>query len=293
MIQEGQTIPLEDFTLIRCSGSDAEKFLQGQVTCDVREINENTSKLAACCDHKGRIFAIIRLFKRKEDFYFLILKELAENCLKEFKKYILSAAVNFETLGEQPTCLGLIHLKEHSNATANEVIQGDHYSLLEIPGIRKRFILIADNDNVASFLNLKKLVQEPARIWALLDMQDHYPQVTSNMIGLYTPHDLELPSKGAVSFDKGCYRGQEIISRMEFLGKIKYKLYYAVITTPPFLLAENTTLYNGDLASVGQIINAISIDTHETHALIRIDKQHYKTPLFLENSEEINVNWLK
>ncbi|MDD3449571.1 MAG: folate-binding protein, partial [Gammaproteobacteria bacterium] len=54
---------LNHLGLISAHGADAATFLQGQLTCDIRDVNEDGSLLGASCSHKGRVLTLFRLFR--------------------------------------------------------------------------------------------------------------------------------------------------------------------------------------------------------------------------------------
>jgi len=104
---------------------------------------------------------------------------------------------------------------------------------------------------------------------------DKYTDILSTIPAIYPetsekflPHDLNLPLLGAVSFDKGCYTGQEIIARMQYLGKSKNHL--SRITLP---LATHP-IRGTDLEHYGQVVDYYQIDytTYEILILTQAKK---------------------
>ena len=80
-------IELNQLGLIQISGSDAAKFLQGQLTCDVNEVTAEHHRLGAHCDPKGRVQATFRLFSYEDNFYFLLPQSMIEHLLTCLQKY--------------------------------------------------------------------------------------------------------------------------------------------------------------------------------------------------------------
>lgn len=60
--------------------------------------------------------------------------------------------------------------------------------------------------------------------WRLQQINKGIPTLFPETIGKFLPHDLNLPALNAVSFTKGCYLGQEIVARMQHLGKPKWHM---------------------------------------------------------------------
>jgi folate-binding protein YgfZ len=119
-------------------------------------------------------------------------------------------------------------------------------------------------------------------------IQRGIPSVYPETSGLFLPHELNLPDLGAVSFNKGCYTGQEIIARMHYRGKLKSHLYQATFSntltpTPgsPIVCENNQTE-----KTVGTVVDAAS-----QHILFVTDETNAKDAhLFLPND---NKNYFK
>lgn len=92
-----------------------------------------------------------------------------------------------------------------------------------------------------------------------LDILSKIPQLTSKTQGLFLAHHLNLPDLGAVSFNKGCYLGQEIIARMQYRAKIKKHL--AIFEYEPSslcILEPGSPIYKTNASNeepVGHIVN--------------------------------------
>lgn len=109
------------------------------------------------------------------------------------------------------------------------------------------------------------------------------PQLYAQTIGAFFPHDLNLPALGAVSFTKGCYRGQEIVARMQHRGKIKRSLYL-------FNCDENTEINPGDAinsneASVGTVVRSCIDQTGKIIGLAVITDSLVNDPLVIGTSK--------
>ena len=156
---------LEQSTL-QVSGKDAFSFLQGQLTCDMREVTTE-NHYAALCNNKGRVIASLEIRKDNNNFLLTSPKDMISIVFKTLEKY----------------------------AQFSDVI------LQEIN------------------LNL------PAKN-LLLSIQQKTAVILPNISELFTPHELNYQNLNFISFNKGCYRGQEIVARMQYLGKLKKQLCY-------------------------------------------------------------------
>jgi folate-binding protein YgfZ len=71
----------------------------------------------------------------------------------------------------------------------------------------------------------------------------------------FIPQMLNLQHTGAVNFRKGCYTGQEIVARMQYLGKLKRRMYRLQVESNQ-LLAPGTAINSGDKSAIGTVVMA-------------------------------------
>ena len=102
-----------------------------------------------------------------------------------------------------------------------------HYLSLDIPHSDYSIITVPGTNRylVVDFSNSMSLTCENKTLWHSLDLAEGIPQLYENTVELFLPHYLNLPKLGAISFNKGCYTGQEIIARMQHRGQLKQHLY--------------------------------------------------------------------
>lgn len=223
---------LVDVGLIRINGKDAKQFLQGQLTCDLEEISAEQSRFGAHCDVKGRIIANFRLFYYQNDYYFLLQNSTLPLLLASLKKYAVFSKVSLTEVSNDwqkiglygPTIKDLLEEQKLYTAKENGVAKADHKLSLAIPGFMPRVILLAPVSDSISFID-SQFEQESVNHWHLLDIMAGIPIIYPETSGQFTPHQLNFTEIGGVSFNKGCYIGQEIIARMHYLGKSKSRLY--------------------------------------------------------------------
>jgi tRNA-modifying protein YgfZ len=229
---ENNAINLIDLGLIQISGKDAKQFLQGQLTCDLEEISAEQSRLGAHCDVKGRIIASFRLFFYQNEYYLLLQHSTLPLLLASLKKYAVFSKVALRDASKDWQKIGLYGLsikvlfneqKLYSDKE-NGVTESDHKLSLSIPGPTPRCILLAPASEPLSFIDTK-FEQQSVDHWHLLDIMTGIPTIYPETSGQFTPHQLNFPEIGGVSFNKGCYIGQEIIARTHYLGKSKSRLY--------------------------------------------------------------------
>lgn len=98
--------------------------------------------------------------------------------------------------------------------------------------------------------------------WLLAHIQHGLSYLEQESIGQYVPQMLNLQAQDAISFDKGCYLGQEMVARMKYLGKNKRATY--ILSAPangtPVAGSEIEMQLETNWRRAGQVINAVNIN---------------------------------
>ena len=237
-------IPVHYFGLITIAGKNASIFLQGQLTCDMREINETRGLFGACCDHKGRMMANFFVFQQDENYYFLLPKSMIEPTIAHLKKYAVFSKVEL---------------------TATDNVKAVEYRGSEI-------VLAEIDENTWCLANIKI-----GWVWI-------YPTTSSVLI----PQMINLQRWGGVSFNKGCYIGQEIVARSEYLGKLKRHLYRANVIGNNKPMPGNK-LKNQNGHPVGIVVEAAQRENTEYELLAVLQSNALEREIILNQSHLKNL----
>ena len=234
-------INLTQYRIIEASGSDAEKYLQGQLTCDVSKLEIGQSTVTAHCDPKGKVSSIFRLIRlAAEQFYLLIRVDLLPEALEQLKKYAVFSKITFSYVDAQ--VVGIIG--EDANISAQIQLKLDDRHLLINPQSAVDFN--------ADFT-----------IWDLADIQSGYPILTNKMQHEFIPQALNLQClEQAISFHKGCYIGQETVARAKYRGANKRAMYVlkAQIDGTAEIGAELEMQLENGWRKTGVIVNAVNVN---------------------------------
>lgn len=228
---------LSDLSLIRARGGDVQSFLNGQLSNDVRQLDATHSQLAAWCSPKGRMMALFRLFRRSDDYLLQLPVALRENLLKRLRMFVLRAKVTLDNADDLvglglsgPQAEGLLRetagfapIGENRSETRGEI------TILCIPGPHPRFEVIAPTETATQLWNglENKATPVASPVWAWLDIMAGIPNVYPETNEEFVPQMANLELIGGVNFKKGCYPGQEIVARMQYLGRLKQRMYRA------------------------------------------------------------------
>lgn len=227
---------LGHFGLIRASGEEAKTFLQGQLTNDVRRITPQTAQRGAYCSPKGRMLAGMLIFQRGDDLFLQLPIDRLPAVLQRLRMFVLRAKVTLEDASTSLPRIGL------SGACAEQLLPvvpaaeletHDHEGLtiIRLAGDRPRFEVVGEPEPMARFWQQASNVakQTSPAFWTLMEIRAGVPNVFDETAEAFVPQMANLQLLGGVSFTKGCYTGQEVVARMQYLGKLKRRMYRAHI----------------------------------------------------------------
>lgn len=239
----GEERCLRSLAVIRCSGPDAVPFLQGQLTSDVGRL-EGRTQLAAYATAQGRVIAILRLFGRDDALYALLPAALASPVVGRLRKFVLRAKARIDALEDwSVTWVGSDASRSAGTAQPADVAAG---LVFEYPDGRR---LLARPGAAAED-------PEAEQLWQAADVAAGLPQVSAETTEHYVPQMLNLDLLDAISFTKGCYTGQEIVARMQYLGRLKRRLYRLALDADE-VPAPGTGLFSPvHSTSVGEVVLA-------------------------------------
>ncbi|NVJ61787.1 MAG: folate-binding protein YgfZ [Gammaproteobacteria bacterium] len=225
---------LSDYGIIQVRGPDTVKFLQGQLTCDLVKLQENQAVIGALCSPKGRIIALFDLLKvSSTECWLLLPKETLELTLTTLKKFGVFFPCDITDNSEDFSIVGQLKTSpETSNDSdanlSRQILQSD--SDFIVSWAQNRTVRISPTRQTESFLEQAKKENPSTKIfsevlWRYLDIEQGRARLHKSTQETFLPHNLNLHEMGGISFDKGCYTGQEVVARMHYKGKLKSHLF--------------------------------------------------------------------
>ncbi|WP_061707281.1 tRNA-modifying protein YgfZ [Pseudenterobacter timonensis] len=229
-------ISLDDWALATLTGPDSEKYLQGQVTADVSQMNEHHHLLAAHCDAKGKMWSNLRLFRQRDGFAFIERRSLRDTQLTELKKYAVFSKVTIAADDER-VLLGVAGFQARGALkglfsvlpdSETPLVNDGETALLWFAHPDERFLLVTDE---ATATRVTDALRGEAQLnnsqqWLALDIEAGLPVIDAANSGQFIPQATNLQALGGISFKKGCYTGQEMVARAKFRGANKRALWY-------------------------------------------------------------------
>ncbi len=260
---------LSHMGLISADGEEAADFLQGQLTNDIHKVDLQHSQLSAYCTHKGRMLANFRIFKRNESFYLRLPHALLEPTLKRLSMFVLMAKVSLKDSSNALVGIGFSgpnadkELAQHFSELPTEVddaVQADGYTIIKVAGTVPRYEIYGDLDAMKTLW--QQLDVDASAVgsdaWESLDILAGIPTIMPETSEAFVPQMTNMQLINGVNFKKGCYTGQEVVARMQYLGKLKRRMFQVHIDSDEVVRPGDKLFREGSSSGqgTGQIVNA-------------------------------------
>jgi tRNA-modifying protein YgfZ len=201
--------PLPDLGAVRVQGPDALKFLQGQLSSDTERLPQQRSQLAGLHSAQGRVIALLRLVMVGPDEVLgIVARELAASVATRLSKYVLRAKAKVTDASADWLFAGV----------TSEPAPDGHAVVIPLGDGRH---LIGQQAGPGTERPTHSVARER---WRALDIAAGIPQVYAATSEAFVAQMLNLDVLGAISFEKGCYTGQEIIARAHYRGRVKRRM---------------------------------------------------------------------
>lgn len=255
--------PLSHEGILAVRGSDAGKFLQGQLTCNLNYLSQEQSSLGARCMVKGRMQSSFRILPEGNGFLLAMASGLLEAQLADLKKYAVFSKASLNDESAAWVRFGL----EHGDAALQALglaVPGDagatvrHEGLIAIAVSPGRVELWAPAGQAAAVGErlAASLPEGTLNDWLLGQIRAGIGQVMEQTRELFIPQMINLQAVGGVSFKKGCYTGQEIVARMQYLGKLKRRQYRLALAHDEIPAPGTEVFSPTHSSSVGEVVIA-------------------------------------
>lgn len=244
-------IQLTDRTVILVAGPDAGSFLQNIVTTDLSTLATAEIRPGALLSPQGKILFDFLISRRGEDAFRLdCRRDIAEDFLKRLTLYRLRAKVELSLQEEE-----LIAVSWDNDSTASQ----DDSTLRDLrfpetPGVLRQYgKAVPDGSDIGLWhrLRIELGVAESGWDYALGDA---------------FPHDVLFDQNGGVGLAKGCYVGQEVVSRMHHRGTARRRLVIVEGEAPLPAPGTDVMAQGRAIGSLGSVSDRIGL------AIVRIDR---------------------
>jgi tRNA-modifying protein YgfZ len=238
----GFVAPLADQGLIAFSGEESASFLHNQLTNDVEHLGLGDVRLAGYCSPKGRMLASFLMWKTEESIFLQLPRAIQPAVQKRLQMFILRSKTKPADVTEQYVTLGIGGGDaEAVLQTWFDVLPAKPFSKIDHPlgtvlrvadafgAPRYLWLASAETASVAAPMLKDRLVVGGDEAWRLSEIHAGVPQVGPGTQEQFVPQMVNFELLGGVNFKKGCYPGQEIVARSQYLGKLKRRTALASI----------------------------------------------------------------
>lgn len=260
-------VDLSHLGLIQFSGEDAQAFLQGQLTCDVIKIKPDMAQYGGYCTPKGRLLANFLLWQN-EGYLMQLPAGLCAAIQQRLSLFVLRAKVKLTNINDKFIRIGVagknarMIVEKVSGVKFGPdqrlaVQHNEQTSIICLAPHRFEFIAAIEHAPTLWAHLTENTTPAGAICWDWLDIQSGIPVILPATQEEFIPQMVNLDAIDGVSFQKGCYPGQEIVARTRYLGKLKRRMYLAHIATDT-PVAPGDDLFSSSTAeqSCGNIVNA-------------------------------------
>jgi folate-binding protein YgfZ len=273
---------ISDLGLIAVSGEDAPSFLHNQLTNDVQNLGLDQARLAGYCSPKGRLQASFLMWRNAESVFLQLPRELQPALQKRLSMFVMRAKARLADAGAL-VVLGL-------GGAAADAALGAHFAALPAAPYGKvdtelgTLLRVADAFGAPRYEWLATPATAQAvlpglraalalggnQAWHLSSIHAGVPQVTAKTQEQFVPQMINFELLGGVNFKKGCYPGQEIVARSQYLGKLKRRAVLATIADEGVQAGDEVFAAADPGQPCGMVVNAAPNGAGGTDALVEM-----------------------
>jgi folate-binding protein YgfZ len=279
--------------VVEVQGGDSQRFLHAQLGIDVMALGGDTAPLGAWHDSSGRVRALFRIVRLDASWLLLLPRSQLASVPTQLARYVLRADVRINqdsavqvaaVTGDASAWLAK-HCGEFGSGTAAVAAAGEAKCIRL--GARLHQLVGARDALLELGKDLESGTDEDA---AVAEIELGLPCVEAEIAGLHLPQMLNLDRLGAMSFDKGCYPGQEIIARTHNLGSVKRRMRrFAAGRAAGAGVADEVA--SGDGTVVGSVVRAAR-DAEDTQLLAVVRLEALAAPLYLGGRQDLPLREL-
>jgi len=227
---------LDELGVIAVTGADAVAFLQAQLTNDTAGLDAVRVQLNGYCTAKGRLLAVFDQWRDGDAICLQLPREILAPVMKRLSMFVLRAKVRLDDASDRWVAFGLVgpgseQLLRASFGEAPAIGQAcvaDGVRINRLPDgarARERFMLRAARASEPQVMvRLQAARRVDGGVWWWSQIDAAHPTVVAATQEAFVPQMINLEVLGGVNFKKGCYPGQEVVARSQYLGKLRRRM---------------------------------------------------------------------
>jgi folate-binding protein YgfZ len=273
----GFVAPVTDLGLIAVAGEDAARFLHSQLTNDVEHLGTGEARLAGFCTPKGRLQATFLMWRSSETeregtVWLQLPRTIQAPLQKRLSMFVMRAKAKLRDATEEEAVAAVIGVGGARGAAAlraqglalpdapNALVSGERGTVIRLADAldAPRFLWITSAQAAAAALPAlaAQLALGGNAAWQLAAIHAGVPQVTAATQEQFVPQMINLELLGGVNFKKGCYPGQEIVARSQYLGKLKRRTSLASVDNAAARAGDEVFSTADPEQPCGMVVNA-------------------------------------
>lgn len=271
---------LSYLSILSAIGDKAKAFLQGQVTCDLTQLSSDWMKQGALCNLKGRIIALLDILDW-HGVQIVLPADLLTDTKTLLAKTAMFSKVDLKTTSKW-LIFGLYLQNEDDLLPLNRVPNHEQHGVISDEtfccyhlGNNRHIIVVEESKASALIQQFQKQKQLRGSLsWHTLQLQFNQFEIYPETRGLFLPHRVGLHLTDYLSFDKGCYKGQEIIARTHYRAKIKHTVKRFVTKSAHALKPGAKMLSDETNREFGEVLDLSPVSHEQTLLLASVLKDH-------------------
>ncbi len=271
-LADGFVATVTDLGLIAVAGDDAAGFLHNQLTNDVEHLGTAEARLAGYCTPKGRLQATFLMWRDSENVFLQLPRAIQPPLQKRLTMFVLRAKARLRDATNEAERIAVLGL---GGARAEAALRAHVDALPAAPYARTEgafgtVIRLADAFGAPRWLWLTSAATAGAALpalraalalggnaaWQLAGIHAGVPQVTQPTQEQFVPQMVNYELVGGVNFKKGCYPGQEIVARSQYLGKLKRRMALATLDDAAVRAGDEVFAAADPDQPCGMVVNA-------------------------------------
>lgn len=256
------------YRFISVTGPDAEKFLQGQVSCDIAKISEAEASFGTVNTPKGRMYGLFLIIRIENGFLLRLHESTADHFFESLSKYKVFFKCDMHCSDEWHA---LGHFDQSEEHLPFAVDRSNERISIRLPGSATSYEhwKLGSCQTQADTAALEK--------WNCAQSLNGIPELYAETLDQFILQHLNLQHLNAVSFNKGCYTGQEIIARMKFLGKLKKKT-FLLSAEQKMVSSPGQSIFDHEGKKCGVLVRSHWHSDHNSVALGILDLGYIDNP---------------
>ena len=255
------------------TGDDAATFLHAQLTNDTAHLGTDEARLAGYCTPKGRLQATFLVWRDAENIYLQLPRALQAPLQKRLTMFVLRAKAKLRDATLEDAHAAVLGFGGAAGAEALAALAGVPLPAApygKVDGEAGTVIRLADAFGAPRWLWLTSADRGAAALqqlreclalggnaaWQLAAIHAGVPQVTPATQEQFVPQMINFEILGGVNFKKGCYPGQEIVARSQYLGKLKRRMALASVDNAAVRPGDEVFATDDPGQPAGMVVNA-------------------------------------